>query len=264
MREENWYKWLVVSLILHFLIVGAFSIPTGKRGKRVDFSTYSVNLVADLGGGGEGSAPAAAKPAPEPAKVEKAPPAKIPKVETKKSKPMIQPKEKEKERTLTPKKKDIPQPKPTTRDEIKSLDEKIREMKKRTQYLDVAGKREGGTGTGKGQGALGLPTSSGGGSRPLDPALQKYMLEVWEKIQDAWHVPGTAFKKNLETVVSIKIRKDGRIVDMDIEQRSGNRVYDEAVLRILRSIDLLPPIPPSLNTDYLEVGFNFHPPGDGR
>lgn len=256
MREETWYKMLILSVVLHLLIVGAFSIPAGKARKKVDFSSYSVNLVADVGGGAS-QAPAAAPQAPV---GKPTPPTKLKRVETKKTKPVIQPREKEKERSLVPKKKDVPQA--TTRDEIKSLDEKIREMKKRNPYLDVAGKREGGAG--KGQGTLGLPTSSGGGSRPLDPALQKYMLEVWEKIQDAWHVPGLAFKKNLETVVSIKIRKDGRIVDMDIEQRSGNRVYDESVLRILRSIDSLPPIPPSLNTDFLEIGFNFHPPGDTR
>ncbi len=256
MREENWYRMLIVSAILHLLIVGVFSVPFSRPGKKIDFATYAVNLVGDPGG----SVAEAPAPGPAPRAVEKpTPPQKVTKIETKKSKPVLQPKEKE--RSIAPKKKDVPQA--TTKDEIKSLDEKIREMKKR-QYLEVAGKREGGSGAGKGQGSLGLPTSSGGGSRPLDPALQRYMVEVWEKIQEAWHVPGLAFKKNLETTVSIKIRKDGRIVDMEVEKRSGNRVYDEAVLRILRSIDALPPIPSSLNTDSLEIGFNFHPPGDTR
>lgn len=261
MREENWYRMLIVSAVLHLIIVGAFSVPLNRAAKKIDFSTYSVNLVGDPGGSIAEAPAAKTVPGPAPKAVEKpTPPEKAKKIEPKKSKPVLQPKEKE--RSLAPKKKDVPQA--TTKEEVKSLDERIREMKKR-QYLEIAGKREGGTGAGKGQGSLGLPSSSaGGGSRPLDPALQKYMVDVWEKIQEAWHVPGLAFKKNLETVVSIKIRKDGRIVDMEVEKRSGSRVYDEAVLRILRSIDALPPIPSSLATDYLEIGFNFHPPGDTR
>jgi len=65
-------------------------------------------------------------------------------------------------------------------------------------------------------------------------------------------------------VVSIRIRKDGKISDWTIEQRSGNRVYDESVARALRSVGALPPLPPSLNSDYLEIGFNFHPPGETK
>ena len=68
-----------------------------------------------------------------------------------------------------------------------------------------------------------------------------------------------SFKKDLETVVTIRIRKDGRIVDVNVEKRSGNRVYDESILRVLRSVDPLPPIPDSLNTDALEIGLRFLP-----
>ena len=98
------------------------------------------------------------------------------------------------------------------------------------------------------------------GADPLDPASQQYMLGVWEKIKNAWGLPGMSkYSKTLETVVTIRIRKDGRIVDINIEKRSGNRVYDESILRVLRSVDPLPPIPSSLNTDSLEIGFRFLP-----
>ncbi len=98
----------------------------------------------------------------------------------------------------------------------------------------------------------------------MDPVLQKYYADVWEKIQESWHSPSLSVSKGLLTVVSVKIRKDGRIADLTIEQRSGNMAYDESISRALRSIDALPPFPPSINTDYLEVGFNFHPPGVTR
>jgi TonB family protein len=57
------------------------------------------------------------------------------------------------------------------------------------------------------------------------------------------------------------VRKDGRITDINIEKRSGNRVYDESVLRVLRAVEPLPTIPQSLNADSLEIGFRFVPGG---
>ncbi|MGD0230069.1 MAG: cell envelope integrity protein TolA [Syntrophorhabdales bacterium] len=150
-----------------------------------------------------------------------------------------------------------------TKDEIRGLDEKIRGMKNRTPYLDVSGAGEGGKGQGTGGG---LPVAGPGrAGSASDPALQRYMAEVWERIQDAWHTtPGHSFKASLETVVSIKIGRDGRILDMDIEHQSGSRVFDEAVLRTLRSIRELPALPSSLNEDSIDIGFNFHPPIHAR
>lgn len=255
MREENWYKMFFIALLLHVFIVGAFSIPFKRTGKRIDLSFYSVNLIGDIPqerADTTGPAPAgeAAKPAPPAAQ--------------KKAEKKMKPAEKEKtvigrkERSLAPvKRKDMPQA--ITKDEARSLDQRIREMKSRTQYLDVAARSPG-----RGQGSARFPVASMGGPSSLDPALQKYYADVWEKIQDAWRSPNLSAMKNLVTVVSIRIRKDGKISDWTIEQRSGNRVYDESVARALRSIDTLPPIPPSLNTDYLEIGFNFHPPGETR
>ncbi len=261
MREETWYKMLVASVVLHVLIIGAFSIPLKKTFKKADLSYYSVNLVTDVPAAG----PAKALPA-EGAKV---PPAVQTKPEPKKPLQKEKPVKKEKpvekerlvsttkERSLAPKKKEAPLE--TTKDEVRSLDQRIRELKSRAQYMNVSGGKE--TAAGKGPSLSG---SSAGGSGAMDPVLQKYYADVWERIQESWHSPSLSVSKNLLTVVSIKIRKDGRITDWTIEERSGNRAYDESIARALRSIDSLPPFPPSLNTDYLEVGFNFHPPGVSR
>ncbi len=52
MSEERWwYRMLVASVVLHVLIVGAFSIPHMKTGKKADFSYYSVNLVGEPASG---------------------------------------------------------------------------------------------------------------------------------------------------------------------------------------------------------------------
>lgn len=255
MSEEAWYKMLAVSLALHIIVLGAFSIPIKFSSKKIDLSgSYSVNLVGsagNLGGGGGGpKVQSQAKPEPKPKPDKPAPAVKEKKVPKK-----PQPMQKEDDAVSLSKKK--PLKTKATREEVDSLKEKIRSLRKKTDYIDIAKAGSGGPGKGGG----GLPGSGGGGGAPLDPALQKYLLDVWEKIKNAWNVPGMAQKKDLETVVMVKIRKDGRIVDINVEKRSGNRVYDESVLRVLRAVEPLPPIPSSLNTDALEIGFRFLPGG---
>jgi TonB family protein len=254
MSEEAWYKMLAVSVVLHIIVIAAFSIPIKFSSKKIDLSgSYSVNLVGgagNLGGGGGGpKAEVRAKPEPKP-KADKPAPAVREKKVPKKPQPVP------KEDAVSLSKKKAPKTK-ATQEEVDSLQERIRSIRKKTDYIDIAKAGSGGPGKGSGGGG-GLPGSGGGGA-PLDPAMQKYLLDIWEKIKSAWNVPGMAQKKDLETVVMVKIRKDGRIVDINIEKRSGNRVYDESVLRVLRAVEPLPPIPSSLNTDSLEIGFRFLP-----
>ncbi len=276
MREETWFKWCVVSCVLHFLVVGIFIIPIKQRSKRIDLSSsYSVSLVAGLGGGDAVSAPGpaggapAAKEIPAPKKEPARHEAKKPVLAPPKARPKLTRKE-EKAVSLSKKKvpakevkQDRPDRKEASKDELRALADRLREIKKRTDYIDVTkrgqegppGRGPGGTGSGM----PGLPGSGGGGAgRPMDLATQKYYMDVWEKIKSAWGLPGSSFK-NLETIVTIKIRKDGRIVDINVEKRSGNRIYDESIMRALRASDPLPAIPPSLNTDVLEIGFRFLP-----
>ncbi len=127
-----------------------------------------------------------------------------------------------------------------------STDEKIKEMKERVQYMDVvAGSKRGGSGA-KGSGV------------PGGSAFDVYSTEVQARIYEAWRPPPSA-KGDLLTIVTITIRKDGRISDWRIEQNSGSRLYDESVSRALRSVNDLPPLPPSVD-DPLSLTFRFFPP----
>jgi outer membrane biosynthesis protein TonB len=251
MREESWYKWFFVAMLIHALILVTFSVSIKTSPRRIDIPYYSVNLVGDVGEGA--SEPKAAISAPPAKPAEPAKPKAVP------------PKAKEqvvstsKERTLKPViKKDVPES--PTKDDVRRLnerirqmsqnestEEKIRQMQQHVQYMDITAKgKRGGSG-------------SKGGSASGGSAYDVYSSEVRERIMEAWSPPPSA-KTDLLTVVTIKIRKEGgRIADWQIEQRSGNRIYDEAVSRTLRSVTDLPPIPSSLNTDVFEIGLNFMP-----
>jgi TonB family protein len=252
MREEAWYRMLIISFVIHILILAAFSIPFKKSSKRFDaLSSYSVNLVGQLGGGG-GSIGAGQAEKGLPEKPVPAAPARV-------KRPAPVKKQAKEEVSLS--KKKVAAREKTTKEELSRLEERIRDMKKKADYLDVSKTKTAGAGGkgGTGAGAPGLPFGSEGGGKPLDPATQKYILDIWDKVKSAWGVPGMTYKKDLETIVIIRIRKDGRIVDINIEKRSGNRIYDESILRVLRAVDPLPPIPASLNTDSMELGFRFLP-----
>lgn len=268
MREETWYKMLIVSTILHLVFLAAFSIPIKKSTKRIDLSSsYSVNLVGDMAGGipSHGKAPAGAqdiKTAPAPQKTTQQ---KItqPPVAKKRQAPI-----RKETKAISLSKQKVPaknnrhETESLTKDELSRLDKRISEMQRKTNYLDVTQMRAkaGDGGRGSGTQGYGLPISGQGGSRPLDLISQKYIFDIWEKIKEAWGLPGSySSKKNLESIVTIKIRKDGRIVDINFEKRSGNRLYDESILRAIRSIDPLPPVPPSFNSDTVEIGFRFLP-----
>ncbi len=259
MSEASWYRMLVISIIFHMVVIAVFSIPIKGTSRRIDLSSsYSVSLVGDIGGtGGKGDtgtsqggkAPLSKAPSQEVGPSEKA-------TKLTKAKPKLLKKESD---ALSLSKKNVQASKTPSQAEISRLEERLQELKQKTRYIDVT-QGGGGSGTGIGAGATGLPLAGAGDAKPLDPVTQKYILEIWEKIRNAWGLPGIAsFKKQLETIVTIKIRKDGRIVDIAIEKRSGNRIYDESVLRVLRAVDPLPPIPASLNTESIEIGFRFLP-----
>lgn len=245
-REESLYKMLILSIFLHLFFLFALSIPFKKQIKKIDIPfSYSVNLVGSVGDVGVAEKKGERKVALGPEKAKKT-------LERKKVA------KKEEGRSLSRKKMDYLS---TTKEELSSLEQKIRELKaKTTPYLDVGRTDKGSVYKTVDKIGSGAFDASGGGLSTLDPSTQIYLNEIWTKIKKAWTLPfGLSGSKNLEIIVIVKIRRDGRIVDMEVEKRSGNRIYDESALRTIRSVDPFPPFPSSLKSDYLEIGLRFLP-----
>jgi TonB family protein len=253
MSEETWYKMLVVSFALHMLVVVSFSIPFKSTKRKIDLSSsYSVNLVGgvgDMGGGRKEAAEAKTIP------VKPIPAAKETKPVPVKNKPIPI----KKEDLVSLSKKKVPEKPGTTEEEREQLQKKIQNLKRKTEYLDVAKSARSGSATSGGlMGTGGLAGSGEGSGGIVDPLMQKYYMDVKEKIQEAWRKPASA-KKGMETLLNIKIRRDGMLVDITVDQASGNRAYDESIQRAIRAAEPFPRIPTSIREDVVEVPLRFHP-----
>ena len=114
-------------------------------------------------------------------------------------------------------------------------------------------------------------TSTGTGSRTA-PATQsggttnalnaQYAASVAARIQPFFQLPEIkTFDPSLVTVVVITINSNGEIADTQIETSSGDSLYDQFVLKSLEAANPLPPIPPALRKQRIEVGLKFSPSG---
>jgi TonB family protein len=91
---------------------------------------------------------------------------------------------------------------------------------------------------------------------------QQYYATIMSHVQQHWQPPDVkTWNPNLLAVVSIVIASDGRIVNQNFEQPSGDKLFDQFVLKTLEASNPLPPPPAALQKQRLEIGLNFKPSG---
>ncbi|MDH5202397.1 MAG: TonB family protein [Nitrospirota bacterium] len=91
-------------------------------------------------------------------------------------------------------------------------------------------------------------TDRGKGS-VFDDYYSKIRKEIWQQ----WVFPDTGHK-DLETIISIKIRKDGTITAQKIEKSSGNLIFDRSAIKAITKASPLSPPPYEM-----EIGVRFYP-----
>jgi len=122
--------------------------------------------------------------------------------------------------------------------------------------------RKGVAPQGAGSGAAG-----GGLSRQiLDIKFKGYYNQILDSVQKAWVAPeGLSRGKNLLVVVmSVQIRKDGRVDKVWIEESSGNSYFDETARRAVAKAQPFPPPPEVSDNGLFEFGLRFHDPRSQR
>lgn len=90
--------------------------------------------------------------------------------------------------------------------------------------------------------------------------FKSYYNKIGARIQSLWIYPGDA-DEELKTLVTIKIHKDGILLDYWVESKSGEPVFDDSTLRAIEKAAPFPPLPADYNEESLEIGLRFCPGG---
>ena len=125
---------------------------------------------------------------------------------------------------------------------------------------ETAGEASPGAG---GADAGGVASSgAGGASSMLDEALKKYYIAISRKIHSNWALPDTQdWEPTLEAIAVIVIKRDGTVVEISFEKKSGNIYFDQYVEKTIQAALPLPPFPSDLKEDELDIGLKFRPSG---
>lgn len=112
------------------------------------------------------------------------------------------------------------------------------------------------------QDAPGPSSSSPAGGEGI---LNDYLRVMWERIRGEWVLPpGVMPSDRWLAVVHLRILKNGKLMDIRMEKSSGNAYFDRSVLRAIQKADPLPPFPPGIREESIEVGIRFHAQEAGR
>lgn len=89
--------------------------------------------------------------------------------------------------------------------------------------------------------------------------MNAYYSLIWSRIRGKWMLPqGILPRENIEAIIQAKILRNGTVVDLSFEKRSGNRYFDESVMKAIKKASPFPPLPDSIRDNNIDVGIRFH------
>lgn len=232
--------WLIgLSLVVHaVLLAGTVVLPRLFTANRFYVPpVYTVSLVSEEA------------PAPLPRTSGEVSPAPLPAIR--------KPAEPRERMTLPAKEKD------TVKEAVQKLKEKRMRQDALKQIRDRVAHRKAPQAAAS-RGVPGPPVRSGVVTRDqLDLKFKVYYGLIWERVQSAWILPEAISRQNrkLETIVAIRIQRNGQIAKTWVEKESGDRAYDQSTLRAVAKANPLPPLPSDFTGEYFEVGLRFTPEG---
>lgn len=111
-------------------------------------------------------------------------------------------------------------------------------------------------------GSEGSPTGSTDGSgRVASALLGMYGSRVKEAINREWAVPDMVKPQGLEARLVVVVNREGKLLDLRIEKRSGNSLFDESAIRAVRKASPLPALPEVITFPKVEIDIRFRPEG---
>jgi protein TonB len=100
---------------------------------------------------------------------------------------------------------------------------------------------------------------SGGNSLKLDAPdfpFPHYIALIQFRIENNWRAPFSGQGQLLATMY-FKIRRNGEVTDVKLEQSSGSIAFDQAAQRAVYSANPMPPLPAGSGLETLGVHFDF-------
>src|SRR5690606_31360170 len=102
--------------------------------------------------------------------------------------------------------------------------------------------------------------SGEGGAQAGALAMQIYIGQVQSAIHRHWVVPGELARLKIVVQLGLKVGADGRLIDVWVDEKSGNGIFDESAMRAVRAASPLP-VPPQTKNGYFEFYTRFTPEG---
>ncbi len=228
MRGPSLQKTALLSLALHMTAFVIVFLILRQSNHIVMPSPYTVNLVSPevLTGIDKGKN--------EDVLQESAEPSAPPDISRKSRKEVAEEKEKEKE--LIAKRINALRQKKTIKekmDAIKGKDDEIRKLAKHRKIISLRAGNEKGDVTSKKAVA-----SAGKGEIP-----DEYYSKIEKEIRDQWYCPPQICKNGLQAVISIRIFKDGTVIEQGMEKSSGNTIFDRLAKQAIKKANPLSPPP---------------------
>jgi len=101
-----------------------------------------------------------------------------------------------------------------------------------------------------------------GSTQTMGVLEQQYYATIMGHIKQYWQPPDVkSWDPNLLAIVSITVGANGQIVSQSFEKESGDKLFDQFVLKTLEAANPLPVPPPALQKQRLEIGLRFKPSG---
>jgi colicin import membrane protein len=137
--------------------------------------------------------------------------------------------------------------------------QQIQQQQRLRQLEQAAQKAAAATSTlgGKEAGSAGFTagaTGTGGGI-VKSPEYIRYIAIIKDRVKTSWTWPGK--RTDLQVLVRISIQENGEITDLRLVGTSGDRSFDESVIRALRRANPLPAPPEAYRADFLDVNMPF-------
>jgi TolA protein len=111
----------------------------------------------------------------------------------------------------------------------------------------------------KPQSSAALNPAGGASKANLEAKYPAYYGVIRDKVQDNWIYPEGLKDNKISVIVSIKIARTGRLLDVSVEKSSGDPAFDSSLLKAVRKAAPFPPLPVDLEGSFLETGLRFCP-----